>query len=161
MNTENVERKTGYTQVCVWEGSTVVPHDAAMFEERMLIKLGVRVQFLEEITTKPLFFEEDGDDLVEFESEEDRTDLFFAVYDHDLQAFSGQRLKFGIRWVEDVYWDFNFQRGNYPCRIECYRTWDPDEMSDSGMMGLGNLIPSNRGDYPTMCHSLPDHRFIV
>lgn len=161
MNTENVKRKPGYTQVCVWEGANVDESRIEEFEAIILLGEGARVQYLEEITTKPLCFEEDGDRFLEYESDRERTDLFFAVHDDDLQAFSTRRLKLGMRWVEDVYWDCNFQRGNYPCRVERYRTWNPDAMSESGMMSIGNIFPSNPGDYPTLCHILPDQGFIV
>ena len=158
MTTRNTERKPGYTQVCVWEGATLPLADVEEFERLMLHECGVRVQYLEQISTKPLIYDEDDDEWVSLDGE--RNDLFFAVYDNDVQAFSVKRLSLRIRWIEDVLFIENYQRGDYPHRVWAYQSWDPENMSDPAMMRLGNLVPSNIGA-PTICHILPDLPKIV
>jgi hypothetical protein len=161
MKTENVERKPGYTQVCVWEGANVGLDKVAEFEEVVLLKEGARVQYLEEITTYPLYFEDDEyDGRVSYEGDMQRTDLFFAVHDDDINTFATRRLMMGVRWIEDVYWDMNYQRGDYPCRVKEYCTWDPYNMKNDMLMTLANLVPSTMGHYPTICHVLPDRDFL-
>lgn len=163
---ENVTKRPDFTQVCVWEGKIVGIHNAEQFEDNMLKRYGVRVQYLEEIKTQPdvctdennLYLDEEGlcfDEDGLFVDVEDRNDLIFAVHDDDVQEFSVKRLSSGIFWIEDVYWEINYNKGNYDQRISEYRTWDPENMRQKVLMGTGNIIP---GYNYIFSHVLPDHK---
>lgn len=106
----NVILQDGFRQVCVWP-STIVGERVAEFVEWMKETFNIRVQYLEEIVT----------DL-------DSNDLFFAVHNDDVNKFTVPRLEYGIRWVEDVF--FNRQGDLYPDRVSKYQSWNPDGNDD-------------------------------
>jgi hypothetical protein len=112
---ENVERKEGYNQVCVWPGSNVGEDNIELFEKFMMDEFGVRVQYLEEIKTLPDHY---GDT-----ETGNRNDLFFAVHDDDIERFAVPRLIAGIRWIEDVLAKCNYRYEIYPERVFEYKTW--------------------------------------
>ena len=115
---ENVKLKDGFTQVCVWQGTTVVENKLLAaeqikeFEDLGRWFFGSRFQYLEEIKTNPTP-DEPGTG--------GRTDLFFAVHSEDVGKFAIPRLAYGIRWIEDVYG--NESGYLYPERVEQYKSW--------------------------------------
>jgi hypothetical protein len=126
VNKENVERKPGFSQVCVWMGVTEVEDRVEEFEKFFLYTFsGTRIQYLETILTNPdrtpfgSIVEETGG----------RSDVFFAVHSEDIAKFAVPRLQYGIRWIEDVY--LNGGGYLYPERVAEYRTWGTDECESS------------------------------
>ncbi len=121
---ENVERYTNYTQVCVWEGTTVGRDEVerAEFERWFFERFNTKIQYLEEIKTNP--------DLKNGESVKgtgNRNDVFFAVHREDVGKFSVPRLTMKIRWIEDVLAKCNYHQKIYPERIFKYKCWDADD----------------------------------
>jgi hypothetical protein len=110
---ENVTRKPGFTQVCVWPGTMVGPDTATEFESWFLSEFGTRVQYMEEIKTKP---DRPGDT-----ETGGRNDCFFAVHNNDIGKFAVPRLQLGIRWIEDVF--SNGHGKLYPARVAKYKSW--------------------------------------
>ena len=116
---ENVQLKKDFTQVCVWPGTIVGADNVQDFENFIQEEFGVRVQYLEEVYTRPDFNEESGHPIPDTGG---RCDVFFAVHDKDVMKFAVPRLTFGIRWVEDVYG--NGGEYLYPDRISEYQSWE-------------------------------------
>jgi len=111
--TANVPLRKGYTQVCVWEGTTCSQEEVDDFVAFMREELGARVQYLEEITTGPGKGGPGG-----------RIDLFFAVHDDDASGpFAIKRLAYGIRWLDDAISEVNGGAVLYPRRVLDYRCW--------------------------------------
>ena len=79
-----------FSQVCVWEYTTVGADNVKTFEDWIQSEFGVRAKYCDEVD-----IESKPDGL-------DRTDLFFRIHDEDIQKFAAPRLKVGIRWWEDV-----------------------------------------------------------
>lgn len=122
----NIELKDGFTQVCIWPGCIVVNDEDSSqdkineFEQFMFDKFKARVQYLEEIKTKP-------DHDKEYKPVKDtggRNDLFFAVHNESIGLFAIPRLAVGIRWIEDVLSTGNYGCHIYPDRIFEYITWN-------------------------------------
>jgi hypothetical protein len=88
------------------------------FVDLMQEKFGVRIQFLEEILTKP-----DTVRGVKVEGTGGRSDLFFAVHSEDVGKFAVPRLMAGIRWIEDVLARGNGGARLYPTRVKEYKCW--------------------------------------
>jgi hypothetical protein len=116
---KTIELKDGFTQVCVWPGTTLdesTPDDfVKFFKER-----GFRVQYLEEIETSP-----DYDQGRPIEGTGGRIDQLFAIHDDDIKKFAIPRFNFGIRWVEDVIRNAK-EDGSiyiYPDHIREYCKW--------------------------------------
>jgi hypothetical protein len=110
---ENIELKEGFTIVCVWPATIISSEEVPEFEKFFQDEMGVRVQYLESIKTNP--------DLVEgcsVNGTGGREDILFGVHGEDIGKFAIPRLQFGIRWLEDVY--FNDQGYLYPVRIKQY-----------------------------------------
>ncbi len=117
---KNVELKTGYTQVCVWPGTTLDHRGPGAFEDYMLSQFQVKVQYLENILTTPNT-DNDGNPV---EGTGGRSDLFFAVEQDGLTpTFCVGRLYYGIRWIEDVLSECNYTSRIYPERIFDYCSW--------------------------------------
>lgn len=110
-----IEKKKGFAQVCVWPGTVVGSSEIEKFEKFMLDEFGVRVQYLEEITTKPNSNESNTGG---------RNDLFFAIHADDVGKFAIPRLQAGIRWIEDVLAPGNYRHQIYPARVFEYKTWE-------------------------------------
>jgi len=122
--TENVKKKEGYNQVCVWPACALIETTKEKFEQDMKEYLNIRVQFLEEIETGP--------DLKNGEPVENtggRHDLFFTIYDEDIPKFVLKRFQYDIRWLEDVLADCNYTFPIYPKRIFEYCTWNEENLS--------------------------------
>lgn len=125
----NVIRKEHYDQVCVWPGTLVtdpssdVPltEQIKVFEECMA-KDGMRVQYLEEIKTRP----DQYPDKNEVPGTGGRNDLFFAMHKDDVGPNAVKRLAMGIRWIEDVLAPINYHSPIYPQRVFDYRSWPTD-----------------------------------
>lgn len=129
--TKNARRQPGFEQVCVWPGVKLRPGCTREWESVML-DMGVRVQFLEEIETMP-----DTDKLGKrVRGTGGRIDTFFAVHREDIARLAVLRLELGIRWIEDVLWTVNYHSKIYPRRVFKYRTWNPNNPS---LNRLGNL----------------------
>jgi hypothetical protein len=132
---KNVLRKPGFEQVCVWRGVTLPPALIKEWEAAMLETFGARVQYLEEITTRP--------DIDPFGNPVPgtggRSDLFFAVHSRDLRRFAYPRMEYGIKWIEDVLAKANYLHQIYPRRVYGYRSWDANKTSLSQVFN-GNLI---------------------
>lgn len=114
MRTENVKLEPGFTQVCIWPGTTMgdnTPEDfVAWFKQ-----FDFRIQYLEEITTKP-----DVRNGRVVEGTGGRIDQVFAIHDDDIGRFAVWRLPFGIRWIDDAL----PQDPIYPERFEQYKSWE-------------------------------------
>lgn len=117
---QNVSLNDGFKQVCVWPGVSIKGDDwtEQKFVELMQEKFGVRVQFLEEILTKP-----DTVRGVKVEGTGGRSDLFFAVHNDDVGKFAVPRLMAGIRWIEDALARGNGGARLYPTRVKEYKCW--------------------------------------
>ena len=120
---ENVTLNEGFSQICVWEGTTVGIDKIAKFEEFIKAEFrGARAQYLEEIITKPTPGEAGTGG---------RTDVFFAIHNEDVMKFAVPRLAYGIHWIEDVYGNGNGVL--YPERCAKYQSWkstDDNEEDD-------------------------------
>ena len=122
--------KEQYKQVCVWPGCVVkepdnIDESVKVFEKTMKEQFDVRVKYLEEIDTLP-DTKEDGS-IVEDTGE--RTDLFFSVHEEDVGKFAIPRLKFGIRWIEDVLANGNYRSNIYPDHVFKYVTWNNENIT--------------------------------
>jgi len=115
---ENVQRKPGFKQVCVWPACVVGVDKAAEFETFMQENFKVRVQYLEEIKTFP-----DTKMGVTVPETGGRNDLFFAVHNDDVEKFAIPRLQAGIRWIEDVLASCNYHCMIYDERVHDYKSW--------------------------------------
>lgn len=107
----NVERREGFSQVCVWEGVVVAESEVEDFLAFIRDELGARAQYLESLTTGPGKGGPGG-----------RTDVLFSVHEDDIGTFAIRRLRAGVRWIEDV-----FANGGdvlYPPRVLEYATWN-------------------------------------
>ncbi len=113
MTEKNKKLDTNFTQVCVWPGTVVgkTRKEIKEFVQWGLTEFGVRLQYLEEIETKP-----DGT------GPGGRSDLFFAIHSEDVGKFAVPRIAYGIRWIEDVFG--NHQGHLYPDRVAEYKSWD-------------------------------------
>lgn len=116
---ENVERKKGFEQVCVWPGTLIKENEIKDFEEWILNEFKTRVQYLETIETEP-----DIKNGKITEGTGGRHDVFFAIHKEDVGKFSIPRLLFRIRWVEDVLSKGNYKNKIYPKRVFKYKTWE-------------------------------------
>lgn len=114
----NVERRHQYNQVAVWPGTLVVgeltepelqQRSIDGFEKWILEDLGVRIQYLEEVTTSP--------------GAGGRVDALFAVHAEDVLVFATKRLAYGMRWIEDVLAEHNGEHEIYPQRLDGYCSW--------------------------------------
>lgn len=113
-----VELNEGFKQVVVWPGTLVEPERVPEFVTFMHDEFGVRVQYLESITTKP-DMDKDGDPII---GTGGRVDVFFAVHEDDISgSFCVNRLIAGMRWIEDVLDNDNGQL--YPSDVKEYRCW--------------------------------------
>jgi hypothetical protein len=115
-----VKRKENFTQVCIWPGCIVGENEIEKFEKLMLEQFDIRIQYLEEIKTKP--DKDSNGDIVEGTG--NRNDLFFAVHDDDVGKFAIPRLQYGIRWIEDALEPENYSQHLYPERVSEYKCWD-------------------------------------
>lgn len=115
-----IERKEGFSQVCVWPGCELGDDTPEQFAEFMKENLNVRVQYLETVVTKP-----DIDDRGNVVPDTGgRHDMLFAVHSDDVGMFAIPRLRAGIRWIEDVLAEINHGRHLYDCdRLDRYKTW--------------------------------------
>lgn len=113
----NVVLEEGFEQVCVWPAVVVKEEQLTDFVEFFRDEMGVRVQYLEQLNTKP--------DQNEFGSPVEgtggRNDVLFAVHKEDTMKFAVPRLSMGIRWIEDVYG--NGHGHLYDSRVAEYKTW--------------------------------------
>jgi len=112
-----IARHDGFSQVCVWPGTTVGADRVKEFEEYMAEEFGARVQYLEEILIRP------GQKYTTAYADHQRYDLFFAVHEDDIAKFAVPRLYAGIRWIEDVLARINTGWDWYPERVVDYRSW--------------------------------------
>jgi len=115
--TKNADRPKEFGQVCVWPGTVVKTARAEGdsvkdFEEHVRKEFGVRVMYLEEITTAP-----DIENGKPVEGTGGRNDLFFAVHNEDVEKFAVPRLSVGIRWIGDVLSKENYLSPIYPERV--------------------------------------------
>lgn len=129
---QNVGRKEGFTQVCVWPACIVGAEKIEEFEAFMLSEMKVRVQYLEEIKTGP-DRDRRGCPIV---GTGDRNDLFFVVHGEDVWRFAIPRLQMGIRWIEDVLANVNYTQPIYPERVRGYKTWDAGGQDDEEVMEM-------------------------
>jgi hypothetical protein len=117
-----VARNAGFNQVCVWPSTLVGSDHINEFVAFMATEFnGVRIQYLEEIKTKP-----DVKNGVEVIGTGNRNDVFFAVHDGDIEKFTIPRLAYHIRWIEDVIANDRERSPEYsiyPDYIVHYRTW--------------------------------------
>jgi hypothetical protein len=110
-------RTVEYNQVCVWPGTTGCKEDPEGVKEFFQEAFGVRVQFLEEVVTKP-----DQND----PGTGGRTDVLLAIHSEDVMKFAVKRFEVGIRWIEDVLDNQEHHTPGYsiyPDHVKEYRTW--------------------------------------
>lgn len=129
MDNVNVELKENFSQVCVWPGCGVLkceePHTIEEFEKLMMERMKTRVQYLEEIETKP-----DTDSTGSpVPGTGGRIDLFFAVHNEDIGHFAIPRMTVGIRWIEDVLSSCNYHSRIYPERVFDYCSWNEEALA--------------------------------
>ena len=107
---KNIELKEGFNLVVVWPGTTVPEGEEKEFEAFIEDTFGVEAQYLEQIETKRNSTSSGG-----------RVDLFFAVKGN-IGKFAVQRLAYGMRWLEDVLSDVNYNIEDpfYPSRVFDY-----------------------------------------
>ena len=127
----NIKLKNGFTQVCVWPACVVVNNKKVSdqsnqdkinkFEQSMFNNFRTRIQYLEEIKTKP-----DHDEHKLIEGTGGRNDLFFAVHNEDIGQFAVPRLTMGIRWIEEVLASDNYRCQIYPNRVFEYVSWNEE-----------------------------------
>lgn len=119
----NKELKEDFKQVCVWPACIVGETEEKQkeFESFMNEHFNVRVQYLEEIKTKPDINHSNGTPV---KGTGGRNDLFFAVHNDDVGKFAIPRLQVGIRWVEDVLSSCNYNQPIYPERVFKYKCWE-------------------------------------
>ena len=114
---ENIQRREGYEQVCVWRGATLGDHTPTDFEQWFKDQ-GYDIQFLEIIETGP-----DYEDGCPVEGTGGRSDIFFGVHRDTVGSnFVIWKLDQGISWIEDVL-DNEEGPSLYPKRVKKYRTW--------------------------------------
>lgn len=123
---KNVERKDGFSQVCIWRGTTVKEEEIPEFEKFFMDEFGVRVQYLETIDTLP----DTCDCGITQPDTGGRNDVFFAVHKEDIPKFAVKRLAHGISWIEDALCPANYSSKIYPSRVFEYKTWDAGEDED-------------------------------
>lgn len=118
-----IARKRNFNQVCVWPGTVVGADGAGTFEVGMKAMLGVRVQYLEEVLTKPDY--EGALANIAVPGTGGRNDVIFAVHADDVDKFAVSRMSAEIRWIEDVLeQQNNNNRHMYDCeRLDQYRSW--------------------------------------
>jgi hypothetical protein len=116
----NVTLNPDFKQVCVWSLVSVCEDEEEDFVKYIASELGTRAQFLETIFTAPDFV--DGSPV---EGTGGLPYVFFAVHNDDIGKFAVPRLRFGIRWIEDVLdtEKFHNQLSLYPARVSKYRCW--------------------------------------
>ena len=114
-----------FSQVCVWPGTVIGNDKIKEFVKFMKDEFGVRVKYLEEISTLP-----DVKDGETVKGTGGRNDIFFSVHNDDISKFAVPRLRAGIRWIEDVLASVNgglTEDGKptiYPERVLEYKTWE-------------------------------------
>ena len=114
---KNVTLAAGFTQVCVWPGTTLKDNQQGELVEFFKDNMGTRIQFLEVVFTNP-DVNKYGDPI---KNTGGRSDIIFAVHDDDITKFAVPRLQMGIRWIEDMYGNGHGQL--YPKRIVRYLSW--------------------------------------
>lgn len=87
-----------FTQLCVWQGTTLDGFTIQEFENFIFDNFTTRIKFETEVKTLP-DLDEGGNSIPETGG---RNDLFFYVHTEDIPRFAVPRLKAGIRWWEDV-----------------------------------------------------------
>lgn len=87
-----------FTQLCVWQGTSLEGSSVEEFEKYFKDELGCKIKFSEAVVTLP----DRGEDGDKVENTGGRTDLFFYIHEDDMGKFAIRRLAFGIRWWEDV-----------------------------------------------------------
>lgn len=98
ISTDDEMTTTQYYQLCVFENKMITEKDIYEFETSFL-KDGYRVKFADcvKVNTK----QDDG-----ASEDADRYDVLFWVHELDFMNFSNSRMKYGVRWWEDVlYYD--------------------------------------------------------
>lgn len=133
----NIVVPTGYT-ICVWPGTIVGEEEIEDFTKFMKEELNSSVIYLEEVKTKPDI--ENGETVP---NTGNRNDVIFAVKDTDVPHFALARLAYGIRWLEDVY--FNHQSYLYPSRFLLY----PGACSHVGEDPLDEIVFNGLNDFET------------
>lgn len=112
---DNPPRPVEFSQVCIWEGTTLGKHTPQEMLEYISQNCGgARLHYLEQVTTNP----DPGDTDLKAGG---RVDQVFAVHRDDTAKFAVPRLSLGIRWIEDIFGNGHGHR--YPNRFSKYRTW--------------------------------------
>ncbi|MFW6226417.1 MAG: hypothetical protein ACOC3V_05620 [bacterium] len=101
-----------FNQLCVWSGTILEEDQYKEFVELFKDQMGVRVKVADVVTTNP-DLDSDGNPV---KNTGGRSDVLFYVHDEDISKFSVKRLKYGIRWWEDVT-KYNNQSHLYPKAI--------------------------------------------
>jgi len=127
---ENVERKEHFKQVCIIHGLDIIDENnvdcSEDFVKFMLDKVGVRIQFLEQIATFP-DIDKNGEQV---EGTGGRHDIFFAVHNDDVGKFTLPRFQLKARWIEDVLAECNYHSPIYPKRVFDYCIWNEEYLAE-------------------------------
>ena len=97
-----------FKQLCVWPAIICGEESIKDFEKMIWDEFKARIKYEAEIKTLP-DKDERGEDI---NGTGNRNDLFFYVHQSDIEQFAIPRLKAGIRWWEDIF--FNNQQSIYP-----------------------------------------------
>ena len=110
--------RKGFNQVCILPGFTA-PKSSKDFEDIFKIEVGVKVQYLENIITKP------DTDIHgnKINKTGGRSDIIFAIHKKDVGTYAVKRFQMGGRWIEDVLAKGNYRCHIYPDRIYNYVSW--------------------------------------
>lgn len=87
-----------FNQLCVWPATIVGKDRIQEFNDFMHDEFGIRSKYECEV-----------------ELPSGRNDLLFFIHQDDVMKFAIERLEYGIRWWEDVF--YNNQDGEYPSHI--------------------------------------------
>jgi len=145
---ESTEKETGrrqlarpFVQVCVWPGTTLSedqttsPEDIAEFEAFFAREFSTRVKFIYQLATLP-----DMENGLAVPGTGGRNDLFFAVHEEDVYAFSIKRLACGIRWIEDVLDPGNYRSRIYPDSVYDLVSWADGPKAPAAKKPIAKLV---------------------
>lgn len=102
---KETETATPYTQICVWQATTLDGSTPIELESFFMEAFNTRIRYIDEVDTTA-----------------GPTDLLFYVHSDDIPHFAVPRLKAGIRWWEDVV-VYNDHADRYSA--ELLRTFPP------------------------------------
>lgn len=125
-NEVNTVLNDGFTQVCVWPGTTLGEGGSGEIVEWFKDEFDIEIQFLEVILTNQ-DRNQYGDPIPNTGG---RSDVLFAVKDGQANRFAPIKMHIAARWFDDV--DYNNQGHLYPERCTGYYSWDTTRVKPEG-----------------------------